>query len=128
MKLNLSLKRPILLLSTFTYLFNSDDRRNRERRDPTINYRYNKKFVPWANDKKVHVDSQLLKEFVEQWENKTTYDGHFISSYLQHARTDENSLEGFKKDLAIKRMFQLIGSTIDEIKKIELNHIAIRKG
>ena len=128
MKLNLSLKRPSLLLSAFTHLFNSDDKRSRERRDPTINYRYNKKFVPWVNDKKVHVDSQLLKEFVEQWENKTTYDDKFISSYLQHARADENSLDDFKRNLAIKRMFQLIGSTIDEIKKIELNHIAIRKG
>lgn len=95
-----------------------------------------RKFLPWATTKQTRItdekhggdiDLQLLSKFCEQALAKDlSYEG-FISSHLQHGPLNDPS-QALKMALAIKKMKQLVDTTAREMKRIEMQHIAHKRG
>lgn len=102
--------------------------------------RGNNAFLAWGShnprslrdqklEKPLHVvDLKLLMGVYDSsFTENLSYHG-FISSHLQHGPIDDQSNRAIKRSIAIKRMLALVTTTIEDMRKIELNHISQSKG
>lgn len=76
---------------------------------------------------KPRLSVKVLEQFVDQVSPKNISYHGFISSHLQHTTKDTRSEKEIKQALAIQRLLVLVNSTIEDMKKIELNHISKNK-
>lgn len=82
-----------------------------------------------ASDLKLRqVDFRLLERFIETMLPKDLSRKGFIASQLQIESYDQESISTIQKMRSLKRLKNLLYQTIQDIKAIEVSHIARHRG